>query len=100
MRTTLLLISGLTFAAAIHTAGCTKSGNGSNHDDGIPQQSQRLMLSAEECEARGGQIMGDPGDGRIHRPEYRCPNGKPPIGTVSYETGEMIPVEGSVCCPR
>ncbi len=57
-------------------------------------------MTPDQCEARGGTIMGDPGDGRIHRPDYRCPNGEPALGPVRYETGDMIPVEGSVCCPK
>lgn len=66
---------------------------GANHAD-------RKTLTEEECSSKNGKIMGDPGDGRIHRPNYICPSGKPPLGSVRYETGDMIPVEGSVCCPQ
>ncbi|MCR9143951.1 MAG: hypothetical protein NXI24_17020 [bacterium] len=77
--------------------GCAKS----THENGGTTGTERATLSEEECLARKGKIMGDPGDGRIHRPSYRCPNGRPPLGSIRYdETGDMIPVEGSVCCPR
>ena len=42
--------------------------------------------------AKGGNVVGDIGDGAIHRPEYRCPSGSPPIGRIA------LGVEGSVCC--
>jgi hypothetical protein len=53
----------------------------------------------QECLARGGTIVGDIGDGAIHRPSYRCEsNGEPPIGTIVYETNQPIAIEGEVCC--
>ena len=51
----------------------------------------RPEMSAEECEARG-TVVGDPGDGSVHRPEFRCPDGREPIGTVPSG------IEGAVCC--
>lgn len=53
---------------------------------------ERDSLSAAECEERGGRVVGDIGDGRIHRPDYRCDDGREPIARVS------VGVEGSVCC--
>ncbi len=49
-------------------------------------------MSAEDCTAKGGELVGDIGDGAIHRPEYRCKSGSPPIGRVP------LGIEGSVCC--
>ena len=60
----------------------------------------RPSLTAKECEASGGAIVGDIGDGAIHRPEYRCPNGAKPSGSIRATEGGPIAVEGSVCCPR
>lgn len=57
------------------------------------ETADRAAMSAEECEAQGGTVVGDIGDGAIHRPGYRCPNGEPPIADVP------LGVEGSVCCP-
>lgn len=61
--------------------------------DGEPEQAEHPTLSAEECEAQGGELVGDIGDGATHRPDYVCPSGAPPIGTVP------LGIEGSVCCP-
>lgn len=56
-------------------------------------------LTAEECEKQGGHVVGDIGDGAIHRPGYRCPgSGEPPIGPIKLEPGRPVPIEGSVCC--
>lgn len=52
----------------------------------------RPTLTAAECEARGGTVVGDIGDGAVHRSDYRCPNGHPPVATVP------LGIEGSVCC--
>lgn len=51
----------------------------------------RAKLTAEECKAKGF-VVGDIGDGATQRDSYRCPNGKPPIGNVSWG------IEGAVCC--
>jgi hypothetical protein len=64
------------------------------------QAPARVELSAEECEAGGGLVVGDIGDGAIHRPDYRCPSGVEPSGTVRAPEGGPMAVEGSVCCPK
>lgn len=52
-----------------------------------------------ECEAAGGTVVGDPGDGSVHRPGYVCSeSGEPPIATVRNEEGGPIFIEGAVCC--
>jgi hypothetical protein len=56
-------------------------------------------MTAAECEAQGGKVVGDIGDGAIHRPDYVCPeSGQPPLGTITPEEGGPVAVEGSVCC--
>ncbi len=60
----------------------------------------RSAVTAEACEASGGSVVGDIGDGAIHRADYRCPSGKPPSGDIRAPAGGPMGVEGSVCCPR
>jgi hypothetical protein len=60
---------------------------------------ERPGLTAAACEAQGGKVIGDIGDGAIHRPDYRCPDsGDPPLGSVVAEPGGPVAIEGSVCC--
>ncbi len=60
----------------------------------------RPQLTAEECEAKGGAVVGDIGDGAIHRPDYKCESGAEPSGTIKAPEGGPVAVEGSVCCPK
>ena len=60
----------------------------------------RPKLTAAQCEANGGSVIGDIGDGAVHRPDYRCANGAEPTGTIVAAEGGPIAVEGSVCCPK
>ena len=60
---------------------------------GTPAPADRPEISVEECEEQG-TVVGDIGDGAVHQPDYRCPNGEPPIGRVSSG------IEGAVCCPN
>jgi len=56
-------------------------------------------LTPKQCEREGGTVVGDPGDGSVHDPEYRCEkSGEPPIGTIVTEDGEPFGIEGAVCC--
>lgn len=65
-----------------------------------PAPTSRDGITASDCEARGGTVVGDIGDGAIHRPDYRCPaTNEPPLGSIEPEPGGPIAVEGSVCCP-
>lgn len=63
-------------------------------DEGVPDQqtAERPTLTPEECAAQGGTQIGDIGDGATQRPDYVCPNGQPPLGSVP------VGIEGSVCC--
>jgi hypothetical protein len=69
-----------------------------NEPTPTPGSSDRPLVTSTECQARGGTVVGDIGDGAIHRPDYRCANGNPPIGTIKAEQGEPVAVEGAVCC--
>lgn len=64
-----------------------------------PSPAERPQLTAEDCTAQGGTVVGDIGDGAIHRPDYRCPGGAEPSATITSSGGGAIAVEGSVCCP-
>lgn len=58
------------------------------------RREERPAITSEECEQQGGTVVGDIGDGATQRPDYVCPSGQPPIGSVA------LGVEGSVCCPQ
>ena len=53
----------------------------------------------EGCEAAGGVITYDIGDGSSRRPGYLCEsNGFPPLGIIEYPDDGPRPREGAVCC--
>jgi hypothetical protein len=60
----------------------------------------RAGLTAAACEAKGGQVIGDIGDGAVHRPDYRCAGGEPPMGPIAADPGGPIATEGAVCCKK
>jgi hypothetical protein len=64
------------------------------------EPAKRPSLTQQECEAQGGAVTGDIGDGATQRPDYVCASGKAPLGNVSAPKGGPIGVEGSVCCPK
>jgi len=91
-------ILGLTTGVFLF-AGCLMSSAPEPADNTTPLASSKL--TTEACEAQNGQVIGDAGDGAVHRPEYRCPgNGTAPIGTVVFEMDEPTPTEGAVCCKK
>ncbi len=57
-----------------------------------------MPMSVEECDEAGGRVIGDIGDGRVHRTDYVCDNGQAPLGTITYKDGEPIDTDGAVCC--
>jgi hypothetical protein len=60
---------------------------------------ERPGITAAACEAQGGKVVGDIGDGAIHRPEYKCAeSGEAPIGSIIPDAGGPVAIEGSVCC--
>ena len=65
----------------------------------VPAQPERPTMTADECTASGGAVVGDIGDGAIHRPDYRCPSGAEPSGSIQESKDGPVAVEGSVCCP-
>jgi hypothetical protein len=66
-------------------------------DDG--NHEERPGLTAAACEAQGGKVIGDIGDGAVNKPDYRCPDsGEPPLGSVIAEPGGPVAIEGRVCC--
>lgn len=59
---------------------------------------ERPGITAAACEAQGGKVVGDIGDGAIHRPEYKCESGEAPVGSIIPDAGGPVAIEGSVCC--
>jgi hypothetical protein len=57
------------------------------------------VVSRQECTALNGTVIGDDGDGAIHRWDYLCENnGEAPIATIVRADGELIAIDGEVCC--
>lgn len=61
---------------------------------------ERKAIAQDQCEAQGGSVVGDIGDGATHRPDYLCASGKPPLGNIAPAAGGPVAIEGAVCCPR
>lgn len=93
-------IRTIRWAIAVVLAGCGPSQPPLQSPSTDDSASERKALAPEECEAQGGSVVGDIGDGATHRPDYVCPSGKPPLGNIAPPAGDPIPVEGAVCCPR
>lgn len=56
-------------------------------------------VTAAECGAGGGTVVGDIGDGAIFKPDYSCEsNGEAPTARIKAEEGGPLGVEGSICC--
>jgi len=97
-----------TFAILL-LAGCSKSTTPTTTppdttspppaSEGTPDGAERPQLTAAACEAQGGKVQGDIGDGAIHKPEYKCPDsGEAPIGSIVPDAGGPTAIEGAVCC--
>ena len=82
------LTTALCLAAGCSTEPLPLPGSNSN---------ERPLIPAQQCQAQGGNVVGDIGDGRVHRDDFLCPNGQPPIGTIEAEQGKRS-IEGAVCC--
>ncbi len=103
------VLAGLGFA--LGTACSTPSNDGPGNsvppeqtpapEEGPPvdEPTEPAALTNAECTAKGGQVVGDIGDGAIHKPDYVCPSGSPPMAKIQPGPDEPIAVEGSVCCP-
>ncbi|MFT6099921.1 MAG: hypothetical protein ACJAYF_002471 [Arenicella sp.] len=70
-------------------AGSELPGLGSKHS---------TQMTAQECLKAGGLVVGDVGDGRVHRAGYLCDNGEVPLGTIVPTQGQPTATEGAVCC--
>jgi hypothetical protein len=96
-------IQTICLAIAVALAGCAATQQPpqgpSTEDPGKPAPGHKTLTQAQ-CEAQGGQVVGDIGNGATQRPDYLCPSGKPPLGVIVPAPGEPIATEGSVCCPR
>jgi hypothetical protein len=95
-------IQTIRWAIAVVLAGCAAAqqppqGPATDNAEGTPEHK---ALTQAQCEAQAGGVVGDIGDGATHRPDYLCPNGKPPLGDIVPSAGGPIASEGSVCCPR
>lgn len=88
MRTNLL--QWLPLAFLVGCAAAPPAPQGAPRADG--------KLTAAQCEARNGKVVGDIGDGAIHRPDYVCASGKPPIAEIAPPEDGPTAVEGEVCC--
>jgi hypothetical protein len=110
MRSVSVLVSFLTCIGLVACGGSQNAPGAPNEPppasetDPAPvpggESAARPQLTAEACEAAGGSVVGDIGDGAIHRPEYRCPGGAAPSGAIKAPEGGPVAVEGSVCCPK
>lgn len=90
------LVLVVAFASA---CGGSQSGPAPAPPPAAPAEDAGASLTAAQCKQAGGEVVGDIGDGAIHRPDYRCPrSGEPPLGAIAPEPGQPMPVEGAVCC--
>jgi hypothetical protein len=95
-------IQTISWAIAVVLAGCGGSPppQGSPTDKPVMGTPEHKALTQEECQAQGGSVVGDIGNGATQRPDYVCPSGGPPLGNVAPPAGGPMAVEGAVCCPR
>jgi hypothetical protein len=79
---------------------CGGSQNPAQAPSSTEDTTARPKLTAQACEASGGSVVGDIGNGAVHRPDYRCPSGAKPSAEIRPAEAGLISVEGSVCCPK
>jgi hypothetical protein len=101
MRFTSLIIAALLLAACSKSAPPAPSAPEPTGEVPADKPAARPALSAADCAAQGGEVVGDIGDGAIHQPDYRCAsNGEPPMATIAADPGGPVAIEGSVCCKK
>jgi hypothetical protein len=105
-------VAALVFCSAIGSLGCggAQPQPETSSDGSAPSAAAeppatatgnaRPELTAEACEAGGGAVVGDIGDGAVHRADYRCPSGSVPRASIRAPEGGPVAVEGAVCCPK
>ena len=62
---------------------------------------RRPLMTRAECAIAGGSLVDNSDEideGAIHRPEYRCESGEPPVARITYLEGESKTAGGEVCC--
>ena len=89
----------LLLAGCANKTGADPGGGAAPPADNGSNDARRPPITTADCEAKGGRVVGDIGDGAIHRPDYTCEGGQPPLGSITPAEGEPVAVEGSVCCP-
>lgn len=92
-------IQSTCWSLALALAACGGSKPAPSEPPAPAPTTARQTLTQAQCEAQSGHVVGDIGDGAVHRPDYVCPSGKPPVATIAPEAGAPMAVEGSVCCP-
>lgn len=98
MKRRMIALVGLGLVLATGCRKNTEEGS-SPPPDTTQDTTDRPSLTNAECEGMGGTVVGDIGDGAIHRPDYRCEGGQPPLGNIRAAEGEPMAIEGAVCCP-
>ena len=96
-------IQKISWAIVVVLAGCSpQQPPAQDPPTGEPTTSapERKALAQDACEAQGGSVVGDIGDGATQRPDYVCPSGKPPLGNIVPPAGGPVAIEGAVCCPK
>jgi hypothetical protein len=97
-------IQTIRWAIAVVLAGCGSSSPPPPQAPpaGAPAMNapERKALTQEQCEAQGGIVVGDIGDGATHRPDYVCQSGRQPLGNIVPPAGGPVAIEGAVCCAR
>ena len=79
----------LTIAVALLAAACGGKTQAPAHHPGTsaPPAEPAAAMTPEECTAKGGQVKGDIGDGKV-----ACNEGDRDLGRVNQG------IEGAVCC--
>lgn len=96
-------MKALLFVSIIAVAACGGSKPASTPEPAPTttghEQGSAASMTAQECTDQGGEVVGDIGDGAVHRPDYKCAkSGEPPIGHIAAEPGKPAAIEGAVCC--
>ena len=87
-------------AAAVGMTLCSGGCATGQHGPHEIRSAEQPLLSVSDCEAMDGEVIGDIGDGRIHRPDFVCASGRRPLGRIEPGDPGPIPTDGSVCCPK